>query len=267
MGKPSSSLSHFILITFLAFPLWCATADGPVTPEQGSVSAAGKFTPRSGQPQGKPSPESAIQVLGGGKLKIGDVLLDASARTVLIPARVNMAEGTVEYALVMESGKLHESIFATRATAEHLHIACMLLGLSATRQGAGTAVPEESAVKIEVAWDTNGPEKRVPLSDCVALADSSGKTDKTLPDGPWFYAGSQIDAAGFAATREGSLISVITDPQALITNPHPDREDDKIHLANAQTLPRKGVPVRIILTLPPAKKTSPTVEKAPTALK
>jgi len=258
-----SFTARITLLTLLALPIWGVAADQPpVPPGKGSVSPSGKFTPREGRQPGERAPaESVIKSLGGGKLKVGDVLLDQFARTVLIPAEVNMYEGVMEYALVMESGKRHESIFSTRATAEHIHIACMLLGMNAARQGAGEAVPDAQAVKIEVAWDTNGPEKRIPLSDCVALAEGSGGPGRILPNSPWIYVGSQMDAAGFIATREGSLISLITDSTALINNPHLDRENDKIHLANGQNLPRKGVAVRIILTLPSSKSTSAPAEK------
>ena len=270
-NRQAGSLTHILLLACLAFPLLGVAADQPpVPPEKGAVDATGKFTPRAGPPSGKPAPpESAIKPLGDGKLKIGDVVLDQSTRTVMIPAKVNMPEGVVEYALVMESGKAHESIFTTRATAEHIHIACMLLGLNAARMGAGEDVPAESAVKIEVAWDSNGPERRIPLSDCVALAEGSPdkKTGKTLPAGPWFYAGSQIDAGGFAATREGSIISVISDSTALINNPHQSRFNDGSHHANATMLPRKGLPVRIILTLPPAKKPLAPAEQPAAATK
>ena len=37
-----------------------------------------------------------------------------------------------------------------------------------------------------------------------------------LPLGPWTYTGSVTDALGFAATREGSMISLIPDTAALI---------------------------------------------------
>ena len=161
----------------------------------------------------------------------------------MIPAKVNMPEGLVEYALVMEKGKAHESIFTTRATAEHIHIACMLLGMREARQAAGEAVPDADAVKVEVAWDSNGPEKRRPLSDCVALSEGSpDRVTGKLPAGPWFYGGCQIDAGGFAATREGSIISVISDSTALIINPHKDRENDNIH-SHPETLMKTSWPL------------------------
>ncbi len=248
-----------------------ATADAPVPPEKGSVGEAGKFTPRPGAAQpGRPAPpESAIKPLPDGRLQIGAVILDPKTRTVTIPAKVNMTSGVIEYALVMESGKAHESIFTTSATAEHIHIACLLLGISAAQMGRDQDVPADQAVKIEVAWDTNGPEKRLPLSECVALSAGSPdqKTGQTLAAGPWFYAGSVMDYGGFAATREGSLISVISDSTALINNPRNDRENDKIHVANEPVLPRKGIPVRILLTLPPAKSKPVTAGKPPAAEK
>lgn len=216
------------------------------------MDAAGKFTPAAVGTEGVSRPEPLVEPVGQGRFRIGIVTFDQAARTVTIPARVNMREGGVEYALVTEQGKRHEAIFSTEARPEHIHLGCLLLG---QREAAlAGAVPTDAAVSVEVAWETNGPEKRVPLAECVALAKDSPDQPggATLSAGPWLYNGSRIDAAGFAAAREGSLISIIRDEAALLNNPRADRDNDEIHIAHAALLPRVGMPVRILLTLPPA---------------
>ena len=72
-----------------------------------------------------------------------------------------------------------------------------------------------------------------------------------LADGAWLYNGSRVENKGLAATREGSLISLIPDRSALANNPRASAGRDDHHLANAALLPRKGHPVRIVMTLPP----------------
>lgn len=204
-----------------------------------------------------PAAPGEIETLGGGRFKLGEVRIDQARRTVTIPARVNMRDGAVEYALVTEEGKMHEAIFSTRARPEHIHAACLLLGLReaplAGTANSAEAVPAASAVQAEVLWETNGPEKRVPLAECVAIAKNSPDQPdgRTLSAGAWFYNGSHFDAAGFAAAREGSLISIIRDGAALLNNPRADRDNDEIHIANGALLPKAGMPVRIVLTLPP----------------
>ena len=57
-----------------------------------------------------------IEPAGPGKLRVGTVEIDQTARTVRIPAQVNMRSGDVEYALVHSQGKCHESVFSTEAS-------------------------------------------------------------------------------------------------------------------------------------------------------
>lgn len=128
-------------------------------------------------------------------------------------------------------------------------------------------------VKINVAWDTNGPEVLNELANLVVISDASKKADKPetskepgqrstsdpfnestgdkpLSSGPWRYTGSEIGPGGFAAAAEGSIISLIEDPAALMVNPRDSAQHDDVHTANPSLIPPKGSPVRIILTLP-----------------
>ena len=51
-------------------------------------------------------------------------------------------------------------------------------------------------------------------------------------------------------TEEGSIISLIRDPVALINNPLPDRDNDDIHVPNKPLLPPVGRPVEVIIQFP-----------------
>jgi hypothetical protein len=177
--------------------------------------------------------QKALQVENDGpnRFRIGTVKFDSARRTVTVPATVNMETGAIEYALVTETGKVHEALFATAAQPEQIHLACLLLGMPPEKKGE-TADPAAKAVKVKVMWDTNG-----------------------LPIGPWTYVGSRIDGEGFAATREGSIISLITDPMALLDDPRETAKRDEHLFPNKALVPPKGSSVRIVLTIPgPAKK-------------
>lgn len=170
--------------------------------------------------------------------KIGSVRIDPEARTVTIPAAVNMNRGTVEYALVTRTGKVHEALFATEATPAQIHMACVLLG--------------GKAAEIAVTWETNGPRVTRPLAELVVCAaDEPGKAAVPMTAGQWTYVGSRFDAAGFAAEREGSIIALISDPAALVTNPRPDQARDDIHSPNEKLLPGLKSPVKVILKFAP----------------
>ena len=115
--------------------------------------------------------------------------------------------------------------------------------------GGGVAGKPPAGVKIEVSWQTNGPEKRLPLEDLIAFAKDhpQGGQGAGPAPGPWTYSGSKIDAAGFVASREGSIISLIHDDTALVNNPRPGREDDTLHVPGRRALPPLGTPVRLTL--------------------
>lgn len=215
-------------------------------------------------PEEKPAPapaevpsavptEPKVVDLGGGRLSIGAVTLDRKTRAMTIPAEVNMREGAVEYVLVSRGGKVHESIFVTDATATDIHVAALLLGLQPQPdlgpENAATIVRKQGAVAIRAEWDTNGPPQKVFLNETVNLSDpSTGKVSATLPSGAWLYNGSRMEADGvFAATRHGSIISIIRDDDALVNNPGASRDNDEIHTPNAAKLPKKGHPVRIVV--------------------
>jgi hypothetical protein len=183
------------------------------------------------------------------------VELDKARRAVSLPARVRPRNEAVEYALVTEQGKAYEAMLTTEARPSDIHIAFLLLGVSATRISdqprQPVPVPPTNAVKIEVSWTTHSEPAHYALSDLIQL--TAGRPDPAAPRmdvQTWFYNGSFTRPDGFAAQKEGSIISLIHDPAALINNPGPDRENDNIHFPRAGLLPDEGTPVRVTMTLP-----------------
>lgn len=259
---------RFICILSIAAGLCTALSAGaeePVpAPEsipagKGSVDASGKFVPT--EPVAGKAPAESREKLEArlrdsmqvrqeapGRFRIGSVSFDRQRRVVTIPAAVNMVSGIVEYGLVTESGKVHEAVFTTKANPTEIHLACLLLGVS-----------KSADIQVTVTWDTNGPPAEHGLAEMVATSSNpSDPVDaKPLPAGPWRYTGSVMEPGGFAAAREGSVISLISDPSALVENPRDDSRHDDQHVANSRLLPPKGSPVHINLTLPAASPNKP----------
>ena len=225
-----------------------------VPADKGALSSSGKFEPKKvpGPPQDAPDPMERLASAGiqldGEMVKIGLVELDRKTRSVSFPARIQMTEGVIEYAVVHAQGKVHESLFVTDASPQDIHMACLLAGWTDKRG------KEPPGIIIKATWPSNGPPRCETLENLVGLrnGDPQGKPSGPLAAGPWDYIGSFVDAAGFAATREGSIIAVISDPAALAGNPRKDREDDTLHVPNTALLPRQGLPVRIILSPAPS---------------
>jgi hypothetical protein len=199
-----------------------------------------------------------IEKTADGKLRLGLVELDKQTRAIRFPASVNMTSGTVEYALVATTGKIHESMFTTAAAPRDIHLAMLLLGIQpakfAPSPDKGILVPATAAVEVSVGWETNGAPKTVTLAELTNVADATADKPATglKTDRPWLYNGSRFNGAGFAATLEGSVISLIADDMALVNNSQSDRDNDDIHLPNTALLPPAGTPVTITLRPSPS---------------
>ena len=67
-----------------------------------------------------------ISEIGPGRYQFGDILIDQNNREFSFPGICNQISGLVEYALVHENGKVHESLFRTKVRPRFVH-ACFLL--------------------------------------------------------------------------------------------------------------------------------------------
>ena len=163
-----------------------------------------------------------------------------------------MDNGLGEYFLVHVSGKLHESVLRTDIDPYQVHVAMLLLGA----KGSGTntwwdsptnAIPGEP-VAIEVIWKDGKKEKRLRAEELIL--DRSKKAP--MKKGSWTYNGSIQHEGMFLAQQTGSIVSAITDPEALINNPRPLREDDENWVVNTKKVPPAEtlVTVRIRLEKP-----------------
>ena len=190
-----------------------------------------------------------VRSLGGGLFQVGEVTIDQSNRTVRFPASVNLREETIEYAVVHRTGKTHESIFRTAARPQDIQFALLLLGarpLMTNRFGAdGKALPLGDRVRIAAAWTNQGVRVEFAMEDLVL----DKQTKRTLSRGEWIYNGSNFSEGAFAAQRDGSIISTHIDPDALINNPRPGRENDDLYVPVTALLPAIGTPVEITIRL------------------
>lgn len=261
-----------------ALPVFAAdpTAKIPPSPAQGAVSSSGKFTPENKATSTNDvlprTPDEAEAVLnqaleikqtGTSTFQIGLVELDREKRTVRFPAIICNRDQVIEYALVTTAGKTYESLLSTKASPMSIQLAFLLLGVSPVPVPASmkpvVAIPDANAVRIEVAWETNGVTTTVPLAKLICLTDGQAALGSPMTLDRWLYNGSEFDQWGFAARREGSLVALIRDPAALVNNPGADRDHDLAHLPNASLLPAQGTPVNLVLNLSAGAPLPPSV--------
>jgi len=239
-----------------------ACAQAPQLPErdapgagQGTVDASGKFTPAFVEPNVAGTPpvpkdleafaRSLVKPTPDGRWRLGRVTLDPATHGVSIPAQVNMTEGQVEYALVTLGGKVHEALLSTDASPLHVHMGLLLMGL-----GPKDGSRQPTRLRVEMEWKGNGPVRRVALEELVVRAKDSeeGARGGSLACTSWDYGGSVVTQGRLAADLEGSVISLIADPAALINAPRTMPVDDRLYVANKARMPAMGLPVTLHLS-------------------
>jgi hypothetical protein len=266
-----------LLILIVSWSNASAEAQVKPRPEQGSVDAAGKFSPAG--PQRVAGQTSAEQRDALAKLKlalssknpderqmtIGEVTCDFDKRQIRFPATLNMVQGELEYILVAKNGKLHESLLSTEVSPEQIHLAALLLGLEAK------PLPEKfdaqwatQKLAVSISWERNGGSSSAEINQLFARSSQGrGPSDKVVipatsvtseaaRSSAWFYHGSTFFTSGFAAQIEGSIIGLTRDPAALI-NPDLKISPETVFAPSAAQLPRLGSRVTFIISLPTAK--------------
>jgi hypothetical protein len=214
-----------------------------------AMALAGMGPAEGEEPATSSSTNQPLRQIGPGLFELGKVRLDKERRAVSFRAVLNMNEGAIEYLIVTVSGKTHESLLRTEAEPYHIHLAMLLLGAA----GAGTnSFPEDNSkplpgdkVGIELSWKARGKEKRRRAEELVF----NQQTRSAMSKGDWVYNGSMVFEGTFIAQQDGSIASVMVDPDALINNPRPGRENDKIWSIIPKGLPPLDSPVQVTIQL------------------
>ena len=192
------------------------------------------------------------------RFTLGPITVDQQARTVQFPATINQTEGALEYLLVTDQGKTHESLLVTKISPYQLQIALLLLGGQPpldlkelppehiTKESL-KAAPELKGNEIAIRITFNQDSNRQPIRAEEWI--HTQLTQAPMTPRPWIYTGSAIFQKRFLAQEEGAIISLITDPAALINNPRPGHDDDTLWSVQKDKIPSLGTPVVITLQL------------------
>jgi hypothetical protein len=178
------------------------------------------FPAEMGEPNdGMMKQKPLTQDLGGGRYRIGSILLDKKRKTLtlqgeMLPTEVNKA---IEFLATMKKGfKSYESVMTLDANAFEFNLACILIGLD----GAKTAPRfhfdpnplEGDPVSISISWQQDEQRKTI---DVIELLRVDGKRIKA--PSRWNYTGSKFEPSGaYLAQMDGVLIGIIHDPASII---------------------------------------------------
>ncbi len=285
-------MSYFPRCLVLCLVLWhpvvaaeqSTKPDAPAKPETPPPTPG---PPTPGPPSTEPpAPLKAaptIVQLDADRFKIGDFELNKQTRAIRFPAVINMREGLLEFVIVHDKGKVHESLLRTSVNITHLNITLKLLRYQSSPElfmlrdedgfpnGLMPAVDAKTKaaarVDIRMLWKDGETEHSVSVNECI----NNTRNNKVMPAGPWVYGGSAVYNGRYVAEMTGDIVAILTNEAAIFNYPGENNRinaDYGVWYALTKVIPDVGTPV--IVEIRPwsqsAKSESkPTPKPAPKA--
>jgi len=208
-----------------------------------------------------------LKKTGDTTYELGELKFNSATREVRVPTVLNMNDGVLEYALVHENGKIHESLLRTKVSPTELNLVLLLCNyephigeaaaflrdpVPSTKVLMNQPAPKNGANKlsISVQWkDKDGKELTAPIATWFL----NKQTSKPMALDHWTYTGSLINDTGFAAEFDGSIIATYFDLVAMVNCPVEENTDDDIWYPEPKVVPPVDTPVTLVLTPAPAK--------------
>lgn len=226
--------------------------------------------PRPAFQQGKadpgtpvPDPAAAakrIKQTGPDLYELGQITFNAKTREVRLPCAVNMIKGDLEYLLVHETGKTHESLLKTTINALDLQVVLLLTNYQpghtglffyeaeeARKRHEATApkTPGANLVKIELEWQDGAQTKHAPATQWLLTAPQK-KTPSDITH--WTFNGSMLQPSGFSAALYGNFFALYYDATAIINCPSKLNAVDDVWSPNTPEMPKEDTPVTVTIT-------------------
>jgi hypothetical protein len=218
------------------------------------------------EPKSLPAPDQevapvtpSVQKLDDSRYQIGEVTLDKETREIRFPAQVNMAEGLIEYLIVTQKGKLHESLLVTEISPTNLNLAFKLLRYQPSPElyplpnetgGVSGQFPEVPAdvkaaarVRIDVEWSENGKVRRIPVNEWVQHEVKAA----AMPAGPWVYGGSVFENGKYSPELTGDIVVISIMGYCMISYPGEDHDNDSVWIPYPKRVPAAGTKVTVII--------------------
>ncbi len=247
--------------------LLCLTASLSIATAQERAPVEPTLLPAPDQPVAPVKP--TVEKLDETRYQVGKIIFDQKTREIRFPAKVNMVKGSLEFLLVHENGKVHESLLMTDISPTHLNLAFTLLRYPPSRElyalpndhgGASNEYPEVppdvkagARIAIDLEWKEGEKIKRLPAHN---LIQHTVKTT-AMPAGPWLYGGSEFYDGKFAPETSGDIIAIFTTNSALINYPGKDDDNDEVWAPYPQRVPPINTDVTVIITPFSTNKTLP----------
>ena len=201
----------------------------------------------------------SIKAIAPGVLELDGIVLDTNKKEVRFKAEVNQLTQIIEYAIVHENGKTHESLLSTKISPFRLQTLLLLANSNKYIE----RLPEFDAEGREQPPSTPRPKHRIQIYLKDLRTDAKDKSafpmakwifnaeeEKPMSGEPWMYTGSRIYEGDYVAELEGDIVAVYLTPNAMFNSWIPGNNNDEIWIPTPKVIPPVGAPVEVILKLP-----------------
>ncbi len=202
----------------------------------------------------------SVTQLDDARYQIGAVIFNRLNREIRFPTKMNMNEGQIEYAVVLQKGHAHEAFLLADISPTHLNLAFTLLRYKPSTElfseieesghpsGVFPEVPlpvkASARIAIEVEWMVDGAARRCTLNEWF----QSRSTQTPMAPGPWLYSGSAFSEGTYIPELSGDVMSVKLDKYAVVNYPGADNTDDPSWYPSPQLVPPVGTEVTVIIS-------------------
>ncbi len=189
--------------------------------------------------------------------QLGDIHFDQTTREIWFPAEINLNDQTLlEFALVHEKGKTHESLLSTKTSPTQLNIVFKLLSYGESEElfeivdkgeltGKFPEVSEEqkaaSRFNISVEWEKDKKKQSASLNDWIMNLT----TKEPMSVEAWINHGSYMIEKNFHAETEGSFFAIYKERGALMSYSGAGNDNDENWTAIPDRLPPVGTPLTL----------------------
>ena len=253
-----------LLLLALTLPLGAAAQDSTTAVTKGdNPQATASASPEKQLESRMADAQKRLKKLSATSYQLGEIVIDAAKRELRLPCKVLHQQIPIEYVLVHETGKDHETILTTAVSPLDLQVALLLANYTPGSTGLFAKLPGNEPlpfpeqppktagahrVQLTAEWQQDGEKKTSPLSQWVQ------NSDRRVPPSDldvWLFTGSKIDNRGFVAEAEGSLVAVYADANAVFNSPAAGNHRDDIWISLPKNIPAEGTAVTLIISPAP----------------
>jgi len=196
-----------------------------------------------------------IKKLPDGRFSFDGVTLDKENRMIEFPMIANQNHGLIEYAIVHQDGKIHESLFRTLIRPQVLHASLLLLKAKTAGEFFDDNHDENKSMEsfskhclqVKVRWEQNGSANEVDMREFYYNHNNRQKRPKNKI---YLITGSRFIENTFMAEQSGSILGVYLDRDAIINSIETDSNNDDLWLADKSKMPPLESFVSCLLVLP-----------------